>query len=109
MPQKQPPAITAVCSPLLLAIGASTAGFGTTLVALSPALQAIAPASTTIKAKIEKRERRPYIAESSWIPGSLESLADQKLRTFPIRLAGRHGNFQPGSASNRCAKNRLTP
>src|SRR5580700_2784036 len=57
MPQKQPPATTAVCSPLLVAIGASTAGYGTAEVALSPALQAITPAKVTIKSAADMRER----------------------------------------------------
>src|SRR4029077_15943378 len=45
IPQKQPPATTAVCSPELAALDASTAGPGTATAAALPAVQATVPAS----------------------------------------------------------------
>src|SRR5260370_15184510 len=56
MPQKQPPATTAVRSALVVASVASTAGFGTVAPARSPALQATTPARITIKSTADMRE-----------------------------------------------------
>jgi hypothetical protein len=64
MPQKQPPAATAVCSAWAVASVASTAGFGTVALGRSPALQATTPARATIKSTADTREAKLDIANS---------------------------------------------
>src|SRR5882672_9820543 len=53
MPQKQPPARTAVCSDLAVASVASAAGLGTA--ARSPALQATTPTRVIINSRADTR------------------------------------------------------
>src|SRR5271156_1977458 len=79
MPQKQPPATTAVCSPLGVEIAISTAGFGTAATGLSPALQAIAPATVSIKTTADMREK--LVITNSSRPSLLI------IRAQPLRLA----------------------
>src|SRR6266852_1847545 len=64
MPQKQPPAITAVCSALAVAIVASTAGLGMVAPGRSPALQATTPARITIKGPADTREGKLNMVNS---------------------------------------------
>src|SRR5713226_916670 len=64
MPQKQPPATTAVCSALVVANVASTAGLGMVAPGRSPALQATTPARATIKSTADTRERKLNIGNS---------------------------------------------
>src|SRR3982074_1331381 len=89
MPQKHPPATTAVCSPLLVAMSASTAGFGKAVIALSAALQLTTAKRVTIKSRIEMREKLP-MTNSFSVPGQqmglvwLESATSQKFRHFQL-------------------------
>src|SRR5260370_40844307 len=64
MPQKQPPATTAVCSALVVANVASTAGFGTVALGRSPALQATTPTRVTIQSTADTREGKLLITNS---------------------------------------------
>src|SRR5712691_2542934 len=64
IPQKQPPATTAVSSALVVAIGASTAGFGREVLARSPALQVVTPANVTVKNMTDNRENKLDITTS---------------------------------------------
>src|ERR1700687_698780 len=64
MPQKQPPATMAVCSALVVANVASTAGFGTVALGRSPALQATTPTRVTIKSTADTREGKLLITNS---------------------------------------------
>src|SRR5215469_5382803 len=59
MPQKQPPATTAVCSFLVVAIGRSTDAAGMRLLFLSAALEVATPPKVAIAstAKIQDRRR----------------------------------------------------
>src|SRR6266496_1731043 len=94
MPQKQPPATTAGCSALAVAIGASTDGLGTAVFARSPAMQADTPANVKSKTIVDKREKKLDITNPLVVPDKsiwrtsflLESVERQKLRLFdPIR------------------------
>jgi len=93
MPQKQPPAITAVCWPLVDAIGTSTAGVGRVPFVLSPALHAVTPAHVSTKMTADKRETKLDITNSLAASASkvrepvlLESGERQKLQAFdPVR------------------------
>src|SRR5580658_3247364 len=81
MPQKQPPAITAVCSPLVLATAASAVGLGTAAIVLSPAVQAIAPPSVSTNSSADMREKS--------VINSPQSLADVLRRLRLLRVARR--------------------
>src|SRR5260221_12043380 len=56
--------MTAVCSDLVVAIVASTAGFGMEIPGWFPALQAITPANTTVNNTADQREDKLDITTS---------------------------------------------
>src|SRR6266478_9199647 len=64
MPQKQPPAMTAVCSALAVASVASTVGLGMVAPGRSPALLATTPARITIKSPADTREGKLKMVNS---------------------------------------------
>src|SRR5580692_6767685 len=113
MPQKQPPATTAVCCVLLVAIGASTAGFGMAVIGLSPALQAIAPPSVTINRRVDAREKllinELLLSEVVMFRARILRVASfTKVSSLPNLVA--HRNFRSGCASDRQGDiNRVTP
>src|SRR2546425_11519720 len=70
IPQKQPPATTAVCSDLLVAMEASTIGLGIDVLGRSPA-QAIMLANNTVTKRVEQRDNKDI--PISWRPHQLRA------------------------------------